>query len=89
MPVASDFGDQQQTAASEGSFLVFHGMTDVAEGVLKIGSSVEGGIIQQNDSGRRELGQEDVLNPGEEGISVDACPQIDPPQAVESRATRQ
>jgi hypothetical protein len=52
---------------------VFKGMPGPAQGVLNIGPFMEGGIIQDNDGGRRQLGQKDVLNPGEENIGIDTA----------------
>ena len=48
-------------------------MTGVAEGVLNIGPFMEGGVIEEDDSGWGPLREEDVLNPGEEDIGVDAA----------------
>ena len=48
-------------------------MPGLAQGVLNVGPFMEGGIIQDNDGGRRQLGQEDVLNPGEENIGIDTA----------------
>ena len=52
---------------------VFKGMPSVAEGVLNIGPFMEGGVIEEDDSGWGPLREEDVLNPGEEDIGVDAA----------------
>ena len=48
-------------------------MTGVAQGILNVGSFMESGVIQDNHGGWRELREEDVLNPGEEDIGVDAA----------------
>ena len=52
---------------------VFEGVAGVAQGILNVGSFMESGVIQDNHGGWRELRQEDVLNPGEEDIGVDAA----------------
>jgi len=48
-------------------------MPGVTEGLLNIGPFMEGGVIEEDDGGWRQLGQEDVFNPGEEDIGVDAA----------------
>ena len=52
---------------------VFEDVTGLAKGLLNIGAFVEGGVIQDDNGGRGQLGQEDVLNPGEEDIGVDTA----------------
>lgn len=52
---------------------VFKGMPGLTQSILNISPFMEGGIIQDNDGGWRELGQEDVLDPGQKDIGVDAA----------------
>jgi len=52
---------------------VVQGMASLTQGVLNVLAFVEGGVIQDNHSGRGELREENLMNPGEEGIGVDAA----------------
>ena len=51
---------------------VFEGVARLAEGVLNVGAFVESGVVQDDHGGRGELRQEDVANPGEKDVRVDA-----------------
>jgi len=63
-------------------------MTGLAKGVLNISAFMERGVIQDDNGGRGQLGQEDVLNPGEEGIGVDtALEQTDGDQVKTEQGT--
>ena len=47
-------------------------MTGLAEGVLNVLAFVEGGVIEDDHGGGRQLGEEDLVDPGEEDLGVDA-----------------
>ena len=51
---------------------VFQGVTGLMEGVLDVLAFVESGVVQDNHGGGRQLGEEDLVDPGEEDLGVDA-----------------
>lgn len=51
---------------------IFQSVARLAEGVLDVRAFVEGGVVQDDHGGSGELRQEDVANPGEKDIRVDA-----------------
>jgi len=51
---------------------VFPGVAGLAKGVLDVLPFVESGVVQDDHGGGRQLGQEDLTEPGEEDLGVDA-----------------
>ena len=51
---------------------IFESVAGLAEGVLNVGAFVESGVVQDDHGGGGKLRQEDVANPGEKDVRVDA-----------------
>ena len=51
---------------------VFEGVAGLAKGVLNVGAFVEGGVIHDDHGGRWQLWEENLVDPGEEDLGVDA-----------------
>ena len=51
---------------------IFEGVAGLAEGVLNVGAFVESGVVQDDHGDGGKLRQEDVANPGEKDVRVDA-----------------
>ena len=48
-------------------------MPGLAQGVLNVDTLMESGVIEEDDGGWGQLGQEDLVDPGEEDIGVDTA----------------
>ena len=51
---------------------VFQGVAGLAKGVLNVGAFVEGGVIEDDHGGGRQLRKEHAVGPSEEDLGVDA-----------------
>lgn len=52
---------------------IFKGMTGLMQGLLNISPFMESGVIEEDDGGWGQLGQEDVLDPGQKDIRIDTA----------------